>query len=106
MAVPKKKIVKMSMQKKEGKPLIVAFGARAFFVNNGPILPSLKELAAALRTMADAQYRHHAAGQRNDFAKWVEEVLLDSACAKDLRGAKDRIGALKAAEKHLGKYRQ
>ena len=74
---------------------------KCFWINHGPIVKNLKELAGALRTMSDEQFDYHTKRAGNDFAKWVSEVLGERACATMLARSKTRSSAMKALEKHL-----
>lgn len=112
MAVKKKKnsskkaaTTKTSAKKSAPKKMVVAGGEHCFWVNNGPVLRSLKDLEMALPKMNDAQWGYHVNGTRNDFASWVEFVLLDSICAKDLKGCKTRSAARTCVARAVKKYR-
>lgn len=87
---------------KKQKNLVVAEGERCFWVNNGPVLKDLGELKTALLAMGDEQFTHHVGEQKNDFAKWVEEVLCHNKCAQALLKAKTRKGAAGVVARHLG----
>jgi hypothetical protein len=75
---------------------------KCFWVNCGPTLKNLRQLREALADgISDEQFTYHVAGDRNDFAAWVEEVLGDATCAKALRRAQTRQAALKAVAARL-----
>lgn len=98
----------INMPERAGTPATpspAAFGERCFWVNNGPVLSTLKDLARAFRTMTSAQYRHHTSSGRSDFAAWVEEVLGDGACAGELRSARTKTAAARIVDAHVAKYR-
>ncbi len=67
-----------------------------FWVNNGPVVNSKKNLKHALRTMSDQQYQYHTDRDGNDFARWVRDCLQDHKCAVKLENAKTRTGAVRA----------
>ena len=69
---------------------------KCFWVWNGPILKDLPELARALDVVSDEQFYYHVNAHKNDFAKWVEEVLGQKTLAKKLRAAKTRAAVRKA----------
>lgn len=75
-----------------------------FWVNEGPIVQSVKDLRDALEGMTDEKYGYHANSEKNDFAKWIDEALADEALAQDMRSVKSRAGALRVVEKHLKNY--
>ena len=63
---------------------------KAFWVNNGPVLKNIIELAAAAKKLTEQQFAHHVNKAKNDFAKWVDEVIRDSELAKQLRRIKTK----------------
>lgn len=86
------------MKKKE---LINADDANLFWVNGNGSLRNLKELAESLKTMSEETFAYHVNVEKNDFASWVKEVLLDSKLATDLKKAKTQSAALKKVEARL-----
>jgi hypothetical protein len=70
------------------RTMVVAKGPHCFWVNQGPILKDMQELADALKTMSEKMFAHHVNKDRNDFADWVEGVLKDADAAAALRKAK------------------
>ena len=72
-----------------------------FWVNNGPILRNLQEMAEAIAYMKAETFQHHVNGEKNDFSNWIRDVLRDEELAKSimntasrekiLRRIKDRI---------------
>jgi hypothetical protein len=96
-----KKTTKKASSKKE---LVYADGSTAFWVTNGQVLDSLVALRDALDAMEKAVYEYHAGGAHNDFANWVDAVLADAKCAKDLEKAKTAKSAKTVVVKHLKVY--
>ncbi len=79
---------------------------KAFWVNNGQVLRSIIELANAAKKLTDQQFIHHVNKAKNDFAKWVDEVVKDSELARELRRIKtkdDLANAVTARLKQLQK---
>ncbi len=74
---------------------------QCFWVNNGPIVKNLDELAVAMKGITDEQFTHHVNGERNDFSKWVAEVIGDRELAKALAKARTKTGAAKSTELRL-----
>ena len=66
----------------------------SFWVNNSNVLKNLDELQNALETMTEETYRYHVNKEKNDFSKWVDEVIGDKKLAKDLQSARNRYSAL------------
>ncbi len=94
-------------QKKSRSKLHVVHAppGQCFWTTGGHILQNLKDLERALQNgMSDAEYAQHANREKNDFAKWTEEVLGDAACAKVLRGVKSRKAAAAAVTRALKRY--
>ncbi|MBI3051642.1 hypothetical protein HYY74_04235 [Candidatus Woesearchaeota archaeon] len=73
----------------------------AFWVNNGPILKNLQELSEALRHMQDDQFVHHVNREKNDFCKWIDEVIGDHHLAAALGKARTRTATLKKVNERL-----
>lgn len=86
------------MKKKE---LINADDSSLFWVNGNGALRNLKELAESLSSMSDETYAYHANAEKNDFASWVKEILMDGKLATDLKKAKNRAAAAKKVEARL-----
>lgn len=74
---------------------------QCFWVNNGPILKNLEELANALQSMSDETYRYHANKEKNDFTKWLSEIIGDKKLANELLSSKSRGSALKKVRGRL-----
>lgn len=89
---------------KNPKTLARAEGSYRFWLYEGPVISDLRELHAAFRKMTTKQWMHHVGKGKNDFAPWVEHVLCDVPCAKDLRTAKSAADAMRAVEKALKTY--
>ncbi len=91
------------MPKKAKKTLTVAAPEQCFWTCNGAILKDLKELKDTLKRMDKNTFVYHVNKEKNDFSKWVEEVLGDAELAKKI--AKDKIltAMLKDVETHLKK---
>ena len=103
--MPKKAVIKKTTKaKKTKKDLVHADGATAFWVRNGMVLDSLVTLSEALAEMEKEVYLYHVRKDRNDFAEWVETVLVDPDCAKDLKKAKTPQTANTVVIRHLKLY--
>jgi hypothetical protein len=57
---------------------------KRFYCHDGKILNNIYELKIALETMHDHTYNHHVTDEKNDFARWVREVLVDDKLSNDL----------------------
>lgn len=69
---------------------------KAFWVCGGRVLNNMKDLASALNDMSDETCWYHANGQKNDFSRWVADVICDDKLARDLQKAKNRQEAATA----------
>ena len=99
-----KKITRKAVAKKQPKVLVCASDDTCFWTTDGKILRDLEELAHALHDMEDEIFAHHVTKDKNDFANWVEDVLLDDDCADALRRAKKSTTAQKVVIKQLKLY--
>jgi len=68
---------------------------KRFHGHDGEILNNIYELKAALGKMHNAAYRHHVTEEKNDFARWVREVLGDDKLAGDLAKCEDQKEAFR-----------
>ncbi len=80
-------------------------GHRAFWVNNGHVIKNLDELKHALRTMDQKTFMHHLNKEKNDFAKWVVDVVGDTALGKSIAKAKTQKSAEKKIEFRIKQLR-
>lgn len=65
---------------------------RAFWTCHGKIIRNIQELADAIESMNDWAFKYHvnADNRKNDFAKWVEEVLEDPDLTLRLKWTTDK----------------
>lgn len=68
---------------------------QCFWVNNGPILKNIEELANTLPQIADESYSHHVNKDKNDFGTWIKEVIGDSRLADELFSSRSKDSAIK-----------
>jgi hypothetical protein len=100
----KKVAAKKSAKSVQKVGLVCAEGDRCFWSNDGQIFSTLADLQNALRAISDETYAHHTSDGRNDYADWVEFVLLDKSCANSLRKAKGRKAAATVVSRALATY--
>ncbi len=95
MATKMKKEGSMTIRTKEDAQRVLKHvpDEKRFYCHDGKILNNLYELKAALDTIGAETYSHHVNEHKNDFARWVKEVLGDDKLAKDLAKALDQKGA-------------
>jgi hypothetical protein len=89
------KIVKISREEAKRRLGDVPDDKR-FWCHDSKTIKNVKELRRALADMSDETFHHHLSEGRNDFSKWVREVVGDDKLAGDLGKTKSRIQASKA----------
>ena len=90
---------------KQKLPLVGAYPPdRAFWAVDGHIVHNLVELKQALDSMMSETYAYHANRDKNDFAKWVSDVLGEKTLAEKLSKSKTRGGAYKVVHDYLKNY--
>ena len=82
------------------------YSEQCFWVNNGPVLKNMEELANALATISDETYGYHVNGERNDFSKWVNDILGDKKLANELLSSKNRQSASKKVKERLSSLKK
>ncbi len=89
-----------------GKRVLVEVrGEQSFWTVSGLALPNLFVLKETLAEhLSDDEYAYHANREKNDFARWVEDVLQDKVCARALAKAKNRKEAVRAVADALKRY--
>jgi hypothetical protein len=80
--------------------------AAHFWCHDGRILKGLTDLDGALRAMDDHTFTYHAAGESNDFGKWVEDVFGDDKLARDLGRSASRTQAARAVANRISWLRE
>jgi hypothetical protein len=94
------KIVKLSKEEAKRRLGDVPDGKR-FWCHDGKTIKNVKELRKALIDMSDETFHYHLSEGRNDFSKWVREVVGDDKLAEDLGKTKSRIEASKAVAERI-----
>ena len=79
---------------------------QCFWVNNGPILKNLDELANALQEISDEAYRHHVNSEKNDFSNWINDVIGDRKLANDLLSSKNKESMLKKVRNRVNSLKK
>jgi hypothetical protein len=93
------------MRKKTEKlPLIEADENSSFWVNNGPVLRNIKDLADVLEKMSDQSFAYHVNTEKNDFSAWAGNILKDDVLARNLAKSKTLKAAIKTVSGRLKKY--
>ena len=79
---------------------------QCFWVNNGPILKNVEELADALPEMGDETFHHHVNSEKNDFSSWINDVIGDKNLANELLSSKSRESAVKKIRNRLNSLKK
>ena len=74
---------------------------QCFWVNNGPILKNIEELASTLPDISDDIFQHHVNSEKNDFSNWIKYVIGDEKLANDVLSSKNKDSALKKVRNRL-----
>jgi Family of unknown function (DUF5752) len=74
---------------------------KRFWCRDGRDIKNLKELRKALIDMSDETFHYHLSEGRDDFSKWVREVVGDEKLADDLSKAKSRVQASQAVAQRI-----
>lgn len=91
-----------SLTKDEAKRILSnAAPEKSFWVHNGPIVRNIIELGNAAKKLTPVQFAHHISNAKNDFAKWVDEVIRDSELARQLKKVKTKEGMASAVTSRL-----
>ena len=100
-----KKIVIKTSAKKELLNLAQAPAHQEFWVNRGPMLRNLRELANFLEVVDVERFNYHTKNGRNDFANWVRDILHDADTAEAIKKAKTISATHTAVTKALKRYK-
>lgn len=61
-----------------------------FWVKGGTPIKNLHELVKELQNMNEETFKHHVNDQKNDFARWVKDIVQDDLLAARLKNIKDK----------------
>ncbi len=82
------------------------YSEQCFWVNKGPVLKNLEELSHALEEMSHETYKHHVNAERNDFSRWVNDVIGDKKLANELLSSKNKESASKKIKSRLSSLKK
>ena len=83
------------------KVLKHVFHEHKFNLADGSSLFNLYELAAALKDMNESVFSHHVNESKNDFAKWIKDVMHEHDLADQLGCIKSKQETEAAVLRHL-----
>ncbi len=84
---------KAGAKKQLEKPLVKVPVEYAFWCHDGNIFADLEELAKGLAAMSDETFAYHCNLEKQDFSRWVRDVIEDEWLAAELARATDRLQA-------------
>ena len=70
---------------------------------NGEVYRNVRDLEAGLERMRDDYFAYHANPEKNDFSKWVKDVIDDGYLAAQLAACRTREEALEVVTKRLAR---
>ena len=79
---------------------------QCFWVNNGPVLKNMEELADALQQMNDETYTYHANKEKNDFSRWITDIFQDQKLANDLLSSRNKESAVKKLKSRISSLKK
>ena len=79
---------------------------QCFWINNGPILKNLFELGEALPNLNDETYNHHVSKEKNDFSRWINDVIGDQQLANELLSSKNKESSVKKIRNRLNSLKK
>lgn len=86
------KIVKISKEEAQRRLGDVPDDKR-FWCQDGKAIRNLRELRKALIDISDVTFNHHLSEGRNDFSRWIREVVGDERLANELAKVRSRLKA-------------
>ena len=72
-----------------------------FWCHDGRTFRGMKDLAAGLAALSDDIFAYHVNSERNDFSKWVKDVINDEKLASDLDAVTNRMQAAECVTARL-----
>ncbi len=89
------------ISQEHGRYLEEVQAEKAFELHRGGSLRSIIGLQKALLEMSDETFSHHCNKHKNDFSKWVKEVLKEEILAKEISRVKSKKGMINVISRWL-----
>jgi hypothetical protein len=71
-----------------------------FYVCDGEVLKNISDLTGSLQhNMSDEVFKYHCNAEKNDFAKWINDVIGDKRLSKSISKVKTKTGMLRKIKK-------
>ena len=74
---------------------------RAFWFHMHLMARNIEEFAAGLDTISDEVFAYHVSGQKNDFSRWIQEVIGDASLARALGTVRTKEEAASIVQERL-----
>jgi hypothetical protein len=87
--------------KRTARKKTVAPKGKYFWVVDGTVIRSVKELANAVDAMDLNIFHHHVNNDRNDFAQWVYDVFALKTLSREMRSTTNKDRTVIITLKHL-----
>jgi hypothetical protein len=75
---------------------------KVFWCHDSRVLKNLDELSVALREMSEDTFRYHVTADKNDFSKWVDDVIGDHELSAELSNCSTQSQAAKVVANSVG----
>ena len=72
-----------------------------FWCHDGRTFSDMKDLAEGLVAISDDIFAYHVNSEKNDFSKWVKDVINDEKLASDLAVVTSRMQAAECVSARL-----
>lgn len=96
----------MATKEEAKRYLCNAAPEQCFWVNNGPILRNIEELASYLPDMPNEAFQHHVNNEKNDFSSWIKDVIGDGKLANEILSSKSKDSAVKKIRNRLNSLKK
>jgi hypothetical protein len=78
-------------------------GEYVFWCNDGTVFKNMRELRDGLANMSEETYAYHVSTDKNDFSRWVRDVIKDENLAAELQSSISRTEATKRVGTRVAK---
>ncbi len=79
---------------------------RAFWFHMHLYAKNLVEFSAGLEEIENGIYLYHAEGHKNDFSRWIREVVGDGALADKLEKVRTRVEATEVTKRRVAELQK
>ena len=76
---------------------------KKFYFKNGMTAQNLSELVQGIQQMNDEEFKHHVNDEKNDFARWIKDVVEDHELAKKVDYEKDQKAIIEIVTERINR---